>query len=225
MGEFKEKLKFLLKDKDANDELLFNRSLLKIHKKIKRENNSKSILTKIEGVGNKNDIIDNSEKNKLCNYSFNKFKRGKSTNVLSNLIRSFSVYDIHLNKKFQNYKLYFTNNINNKRKESYLNNQKTNYILNNKINYVNSLLYNYDAYSNNIKGKNNFIKKENTFLSNKTTIYKDNANINFFQTKNKFSYNIRKNLIIANNNSKVKSKFNDTFIYMPSNINHKYFKL
>jgi hypothetical protein len=33
MGEFKEKLKFLLKDKDANDELLFNRSLLKIHKK------------------------------------------------------------------------------------------------------------------------------------------------------------------------------------------------
>ena len=224
MGEFKEKLKCLLKDKDANDELLFNRSLLEIHKKIKRENYSKSILTKIEGVGNKNDIIDNSEKNKLCNYSFNKFKRSKSTNVLRNFIRFFSVYDIHLNKKFPNHKLYFTNNINNKRKDAYLNNQKINYILNNKINYVNSLLYNYETYSNNIKGKNNFIKKENIFLNNKTTIYKDNANINLFQTKNKFSYNIRKNLI-ANNNTKVKSKFNNTFIYMPSNINRKYFKL
>ena len=224
MGEFKEKLKILLKDKDANDELLFNRTLLKIHKKIKRENNSKSILTKINGVGNKNDIIDNLDKNKLCKYSFNKFKRSSSTNALTNLIRSFSVYDIYPNKKFKNYKLYFTNNINNKRKDAYLNNKKINYILNNKINYVNSLLYNYDAYSNNIKRKNNFIKKENIFFNNKTTNYKDNANINFFQTKNKFSYNIRKNLI-ENNNTKVKNKFNDTFIYIPSNINRKYLKL
>ena len=205
MSEFKKKLKKLLKDKNINNDIIFNRSLLKIHKKIKRENSTKLLNT---NLNIKNIYKNNSERNSLNKYSFEKLKRSKSTNNLINIMRSFSIHDIHSNN-YKNKKNYNYNNI--------YNNKRLNYELNNKINYVGSILnYQFINYMNNIKRKKSSINSNSVINSyfcnrkesicpnngNKTSIYNKNYINNSFRTGNKFNNNKNKKYLI-NNSKKV----------------------
>ena len=193
MGDFKEKLRIILndKDKDINNDILFNNSLLKIHKKIKRENNSKPIISKKnKSKSNNNGIIGNLEKSNFYNFSLDKPKKNKSTNTLDNFMRSFSIYDFHIYNKIKNCKFYFNHSTNNKIKTAFFNIQKISHNnINNKINYVNSLLNNYKAYSNNFKRKKNLIYRGNIFLNNKITACKNKTNFNLFRAENKYNFN------------------------------------
>ena len=193
MSEFKQKLRFLLNRKYTNDEILFNASLLKIHKKIKRQNSSKLFIPSfIQKRENKSNL----EKSNLKKYTFGKIKKSNPSNNYQNIINSFSFHDFHLNnnKHKKNNKL-FTNIHDNK---------KENYELNKKICYFGSNIKNYfGIYMNRIKKENGkylsnkiiydtFSKyKENIYRNNadKTTIHKKNDIQNYFRTGNKFFYN------------------------------------
>ena len=229
MSEFKQKLKYLLNDKEINNDITFNKSLLKIYKKIKRENNTKSINKKI----NKNNIIfENFLKNNINKYSLDKIKRSKSTNSLANVMRSFSIYDIHINKNIKNYNLYYIKNTNNKYNiNNYYNTERVNSNLNHKMNYVNSLFKNYKINTNNYKRNNNILNlnnlnnilynNENFMPYNKITIYNENQTINFFRKTNKTNYDDKQKNFLINNIQMNKNKINDTFISKLSNITYK----
>ena len=229
MSEFKQKLKYLLNDKEINNDITFNKSLLKIYKKIKRENNTKSINKKI----NKNNIIfENFLKNNINKYSLDKIKRSKSTNSLANVMRSFSIYDIHINKNIKNYNLYYIKNTNNKYNiNNYYNTERVNSNLNHKMNYVNSLFKNYKINTNNYKRNNNILNlnnlnnilynNENFMPYNKITIYNENQTMNFFRKTNKTNYDDKQKRFLINNIQMNKNKINDTFIRKLSNITYK----
>ena len=229
MSEFKQKLKYLLNDKEINNDITFNKSLLKIYKKIKRENNTKSINKKI----NKNNItLENFLKNNINKYSLDKIKRSKSTNSLANVMRSFSIYDIHINKNIKNYNLYYIKNTNNKYNiNNYYNTERINSNLNHKMNYVNSLFKNYKINTNNYKRNNNILNlnnlnnilynNENFMPYNKITIYNENQTINFFRKTNKTNYDDKQKRFLINNIQMNKNKINDTFMRKLSNITYK----
>ena len=229
MSEFKQKLKYLLNDKEINNDITFNKSLLKIYKKIKRENNTKSINKK----NNKNNIIfENFLKNNINKYSLDKIKRSKSTNSLANVMRSFSINDIHINKNIKNYNLYYIKNTNNKYNiNNYYNTERVNSNLNHKMNYVNSLFKNYKINTNNYKRNNNILNlnnlnnilynNENFMPYNKITIYNENQTINFFRKTNKTNYDDKQKRFLINNIQMKKNKINDTFISKLSNITYK----
>ena len=229
MSEFKQKLKYLLNDKEINNDITFNKSLLKIYKKIKRENNTKSINKKI----NKNNIIfENFLKNNINKYSLDKIKRSKSTNSLANVMRSFSINDIHINKNIKNYNLYYIKNTNNKYNiNNYYNTERVNSNLNNKMNYVNSLFKNYKINTNNYKRNNNILNlnnlnnilynNENFMPYNKITIYNENQTMNFFRKTNKTNYDDKQKRFLINNIQMNKNKINDTFMRKLSNITYK----
>ena len=229
MSEFKQKLKYLLNDKEINNDITFNKSLLKIYKKIKRENNTKSINKKI----NKNNIIfENFLKNNINKHSSDKIKRSKSTNSLANVMRSFSIYDIHINKNIKNYNLYYIKNTNNKYNiNNYYNTERVNSNLNHKMNYVNSLFKNYKINTNNYKRNNNILNlnnlnnilynNENFMPYNKITIYNENQTINFFRKTNKTNYDDKQKNFLINNIQMNKNKINDTFMRKLSNITYK----
>ena len=229
MSEFKQKLKYLLNDKEINNDITFNKSLLKIYKKIKRENNTKSINKKI----NKNNIIfENFLKNNINKYSLDKIKRSKSTNSLANVMRSFSINDIHINKNIKNYNLYYIKNTNNKYNiNNYYNTERVNSNLNHKMNYVNSLFKNYKINTNNYKRNNNILNlnnlnnilynNENFMPYNKITIYNENQTMNFFRKTNKTNYDDKQKRFLINNIQMNKNKINDTFMRKLSNITYK----
>ena len=194
MSEFKEKLKHLLNQKDYKNDNIFNRSLLKIHKKIKRENSSKSFYSNIN-LSNYNQNLTKNNLN-LDNYSYKNIKKCKSTNNLISYMRSFSLYDIHYNnknnrlKKYDNFKRY---NYTYKSK-NYKNK------IDRKTEYINSIINNpFKIYINNINNSNSYnqnnIKKYKENISfnniNKNSLYKKDIK-NCFRYGNKMNYNHNK---------------------------------
>ncbi len=198
MSEFKEKLKNLLNQKDNKNDLMFNNHLLKIYKKIKRENSTKSFHSNINRAKYTNNCETNNLNN-LNNYLFKKIKKCKSSNNLLNIMGLFSIYDIHsIHNSSKKPKKYDNCN-----KNSYIFNRKLKYKIEPKTTYIDSKGQNpYKMYMNNTKlhkniiNTNSFIQnsldnyKENKRFNspnNKYIIYKKNIN-NFFRTGNKMNY-------------------------------------
>ena len=196
MSKFKEKLKYLLiesKEKENNKDFIFNNSLLKIHKIIKgNKNNIRSSSS--NNIKNKNNLnIVNShflEENKLKNYSFIKLKKSKSTNNFTNILRTFSIYDFHLNNSKNKYKTII----------SPYNNKKLNYI--NKYNKgASDIKHSFRSYMNCTQRKINTLDynllinyKENIFLNNLNKASTNHRIHNSFRKENKFESNNNKYL-------------------------------
>ena len=196
MSEFKEKLKHLLNQKEQKYDIIFNSSLLKINKKIKRENSTKLFLSNINFSKCSKNLTKNNFN--LNIYSFKDIKKCKSTTNLLTIMRSFSLYDIHYSnnnqlKKYDNFK---------RNSYSYrIKNYKSKIDRKNK--YINSAINNpFKIYMNNIKEHNNIINKssnnQNNIINYKENMSLNNINKNMFYKKdikncfrrgNKMNYN------------------------------------
>lgn len=216
MSEFKQKLKHLLSPKDNNDKI-FNNSLSKIHKRIKRENSTKLLHPKlniksyyskyyyiINNSTNKNELNNNIEKRNLNKFSLLKLRKSKSTNNLINIMRSFSINDIHTN---DNKIAYNFNSINKFKSSNHI--KRFNYNINNKINYFEPIMNNpYKTFINNKTIKNDIYSTDsiinNNLFSFKETINRSNIKINstiIYKNNNlKNTFRIRNNY--ENNNKK-----------------------
>ena len=173
MSEFKEKLKNLLNQKDNKNDLMFNNHLLKIYKKIKRENSTKSFHSNINRAKYTNNCETNNLNN-LNNYLFKKIKKCKSSNNLLNIMSLFSIYDIHsIHNSSKKPKKYDNCN-----KNSYIFNRKLKYKIEPKTTYIDSKGQNpYKMYMNNTKLHKNIINT-NSFIQNSLDNYKENKRFN-----------------------------------------------
>ena len=240
MSEFKQKLKYLLNPKNSNEKI-FNNLLSKVHKRIKSEKIAKLIHPETDKKNksyypNHNHINTNSKIRKKVNlfidkktinkFSLQELKKSKSAKNISNIMRTFSIKDIHENSEDGLEKNY--NFINRFKSANHF--KMKNYSLNNNLNFLDKMMNNnpYRKFINNIKTQKSKNKTDslicNTFFS-----YRENVNPNNNLSNNNSKFYkmnaINKTLFNKNKNPKNIFRINNIFTVNISKSNFNRYNL
>jgi hypothetical protein len=231
MSEFRQKLEYLLNPKNSNEKI-FNNLLSKIHKRIKSENIAKNKSY----YPNNNHINTTSKNKKKVNFfndkkiinksSLQQLKKSKSTKNIANIMRSFSINDIHEKNENDLGKKY--NFINRFKSANHI--KMKNYSLNNNLNFLDRMMNSnpYRTFINNIKTKKGKNKTDslicNTFFSYRENV---NPNNNLSNNNSKFSKMnvINKALFNKNKNPKNIFRINNIFTVNISKSNFNRYNL
>ena len=236
MSEFRQKLEYLLNPKNSNEKI-FNNLLSKIHKRIKSENIAKLIHPetnkKNKSYYPKHNHINTTSKIKkklnlfidkkaINKFSLQELKKSKSAKNIANIMRSFSINDIHENSENGLEKNY--NFINRFKSANHI--KMKNYSSNNNLNFLDKMMNSnpYRTFINNIKTQKSTNKMDslicNTFFSYRENV---NPNNNLNNNNNKLSKMniINKALLNKNKNHKNIFRVNSNFTanILKSNFN------
>jgi hypothetical protein len=240
MSEFKQKLKYLLSPKNSNEKI-FNNLLSKVHKRIKTENIAKLIHPETDKKNKsycpKHNHINTTSKIKkklnlfidkkaINKFSLQELKKSKSAKNIANIMRSFSINDIHEKNEIDLEKNY--NFINRFKSANHIKNK--NYSLNNNLNFLDKMMNSnpYRTFINNIKTQKSKNKMDslicNTFFSYRENV---NPNNNLSNNNSKFSKMnvINKALFNKNKNPKNIFRINNIFTVNISKSNFNRYNL